>query len=376
MSGVSSHRKPPRVGDAPLVRRSLIAFVLIIGTLLVVAPLVIIGVEAFSQGWKAYSATITHPDTRHAIMLTVLTALIAVPVNTAFGVAAGWQRMRAPAGSGFNAWIRTLRSDPAAFALAVLSAFLVLKTLMLPGILKSGSNNNYLIEWLAAVVVFAGIGLRPAFAFAAGAPPPARKAPLLIVLAALIVLMQNVATLPMWHMSRQLIDRFFKDDANFALRHCFLRIDAGRRDRKVDDLRLGAVFPIALPVDSRLLLAQASQRLVHGYPCDPGAECRVAAKHVETGEGSDICLLHDVFGFGIVAEDAAGDPEKPAIVPGGEGADRRLVAQKHPPHQLLIGGDVSLSLRDRCQNHEGVLGYCPLDAPAAERFPVQDGFAI
>lgn len=90
MSGVSSHRKPPRVGDAPLVRRSLIAFVLIIGTLLVVAPLVIIGVEAFSQGWKAYSATITHPDTRHAIMLTVLTALIAVPVNTAFGVAAAW----------------------------------------------------------------------------------------------------------------------------------------------------------------------------------------------------------------------------------------------------------------------------------------------
>jgi sulfate transport system permease protein len=64
--------------------------VLVIGAFLVVAPLTIIGVEAFSQGWKVYSATITHPDTRHAIMLTVLTALIAVPINTAFGVAAAW----------------------------------------------------------------------------------------------------------------------------------------------------------------------------------------------------------------------------------------------------------------------------------------------
>lgn len=90
MSAHSNHRKPPRVGDAPWVRRGLIAFVLITGAFLVVAPLIIIGVEAFSQGWKTYSATISHPDTRHAIMLTVITALIAVPINTAFGVAAAW----------------------------------------------------------------------------------------------------------------------------------------------------------------------------------------------------------------------------------------------------------------------------------------------
>lgn len=90
MSAHYNHRKPPRVGDTPWVRRGLIAFVLIIGAFLVVAPLVIIGVEAFSQGWKTYSATISHPDTRHAIMLTVITALIAVPINTAFGVAAAW----------------------------------------------------------------------------------------------------------------------------------------------------------------------------------------------------------------------------------------------------------------------------------------------
>ena len=90
MSAISSRRKPPRVGDAPRVRRSLVGFVLIIGAFLVVAPLAVIAVEAFSQGLKAYAATINHPDTRHAIMLTVITALIAVPINTLFGVAAAW----------------------------------------------------------------------------------------------------------------------------------------------------------------------------------------------------------------------------------------------------------------------------------------------
>jgi sulfate transport system permease protein len=90
MSHLLSHRKPPRVGDSPLIRRTLIAFVLIFGALLVVAPLIIIGVEAFSQGVKAYGSTILHPDTGHAIMLTVITALIAVPINTIFGIAAAW----------------------------------------------------------------------------------------------------------------------------------------------------------------------------------------------------------------------------------------------------------------------------------------------
>jgi sulfate transport system permease protein len=90
MSALSNRRKPPRVGDGPLFRRTLIGIVLILAALLILAPLIIIGVEAFSQGVNTYLATINHPDTRHAIMLTVITALIAVPINTAFGVAAAW----------------------------------------------------------------------------------------------------------------------------------------------------------------------------------------------------------------------------------------------------------------------------------------------
>ena len=82
--------QPPRVGDAPAIRLTLISFVLISGALLVLAPLIVIFVQAFSRGIDVFAATIGHPDTRHAIFLTVATALIAVPVNTAFGVAAAW----------------------------------------------------------------------------------------------------------------------------------------------------------------------------------------------------------------------------------------------------------------------------------------------
>jgi len=87
---MNAQRKPPRIGDSPVIRRILIAFVLFFGAILVVAPLIVIFTQAFSQGFAAFVANIVHPDTRHAILLTVLTALIAVPLNTAFGVAAAW----------------------------------------------------------------------------------------------------------------------------------------------------------------------------------------------------------------------------------------------------------------------------------------------
>ena len=83
-------KKPPRVGDAPAIRRTLIAITLLLGALLILAPLLVIAVQAFSEGWKVFAVAIAHPDTLSAILLTVVTALIAVPINTAFGVAAAW----------------------------------------------------------------------------------------------------------------------------------------------------------------------------------------------------------------------------------------------------------------------------------------------
>lgn len=90
MSAIRTGKMPPRVGDQPLFRRILIAAVLVIGAILVLAPLIVIGVEAFAKGWQVYASTLVDADTRHAIFLTVITALIAVPINTVFGIAAAW----------------------------------------------------------------------------------------------------------------------------------------------------------------------------------------------------------------------------------------------------------------------------------------------
>jgi len=90
MSTIRTGRKPPRVGDNPFFRRLLIGIVLFFGAILVLAPLIVIAFQAFSDGWRVYVSTLIDPDTRHAILLTVVTALVAVPVNTIFGIAAAW----------------------------------------------------------------------------------------------------------------------------------------------------------------------------------------------------------------------------------------------------------------------------------------------
>ncbi len=86
----SRTRQPPRVGDSPLVKWTLISFVVLVALVVIVSPLVVIAAEAFKDGLPTYLAAIAEPDTRAAIGLTVLVALIAVPINTLFGVAAAW----------------------------------------------------------------------------------------------------------------------------------------------------------------------------------------------------------------------------------------------------------------------------------------------
>ena len=83
-------RRRPRIGDGALARRLLIGTVLALSALLILAPLLVIFAQAFRMGVGYFAQTIAAPDTRHAILLTLATAAIAVPVNTAFGVAAAW----------------------------------------------------------------------------------------------------------------------------------------------------------------------------------------------------------------------------------------------------------------------------------------------
>jgi sulfate transport system permease protein len=71
-------------------RRLLVGLAVALTLLFLVAPLVTIFAQAFAKGAPHAWAAIVEKDTLHAIWLTVLTALIAVPVNVVFGVAAAW----------------------------------------------------------------------------------------------------------------------------------------------------------------------------------------------------------------------------------------------------------------------------------------------
>jgi sulfate/thiosulfate transport system permease protein len=58
--------------------------------LFLVVPLVAVFAQALEKGWAAYTAALTEPIALAALKLTLLVALVAVPLNVVFGVAAAW----------------------------------------------------------------------------------------------------------------------------------------------------------------------------------------------------------------------------------------------------------------------------------------------
>ncbi|MFD1795917.1 sulfate ABC transporter permease subunit CysW [Paracoccus aurantiacus] len=83
----------PRPGSR-LVPRVLIGLALVLTLVIVVAPLIYIFTRAFAEGAAVYAKNILDPLTLHAIWLTALVAVIAVPINIAFGIAAAWSIAR------------------------------------------------------------------------------------------------------------------------------------------------------------------------------------------------------------------------------------------------------------------------------------------
>ncbi|WP_129111468.1 sulfate/thiosulfate ABC transporter permease CysW [Yersinia frederiksenii] len=69
---------------------TLIAIGAIFSFLLLVIPMVWIFITAFSKGIEVVGQNLSDPDMLHAIWLTVLVALITVPVNLVFGVVLAW----------------------------------------------------------------------------------------------------------------------------------------------------------------------------------------------------------------------------------------------------------------------------------------------
>ncbi|MBK5915202.1 sulfate ABC transporter permease subunit CysW [Rhodocyclus purpureus] len=80
----------PSIAEPRWVRFTLTAVALVFLGFFLALPLVAVFVEALAAGIPAYLDALADPEARSAIWLTVLVALIALPLNVAFGVAAAW----------------------------------------------------------------------------------------------------------------------------------------------------------------------------------------------------------------------------------------------------------------------------------------------
>ena len=77
-------------GEPAWVKTLLIGSALVFLGLFLVLPLIAVFAEALRNGFSAYFAAIAEPEALAAVRLTILTAVIAVPLNLVFGICAAW----------------------------------------------------------------------------------------------------------------------------------------------------------------------------------------------------------------------------------------------------------------------------------------------
>ena len=80
----------PATRDRPLVKWIVLSISLLFFVCFLVLPLATVFIEALKKGWDVYLEAILDDDALSAIELTVIAAVIAVPLNLVFGVAAAW----------------------------------------------------------------------------------------------------------------------------------------------------------------------------------------------------------------------------------------------------------------------------------------------
>jgi sulfate transport system permease protein len=91
LTGRSAAVRPRRATEEhPAVRWALTGIALLFFTGFLLLPLAVVFAEAFRKGAALYFSAFKDPVSLAAIRLTLLTAAIAVPANTLFGVAAAW----------------------------------------------------------------------------------------------------------------------------------------------------------------------------------------------------------------------------------------------------------------------------------------------
>lgn len=76
--------------ESPLVKWLLVGVCGLFLAVFLLLPLVNVFAQALAKGWQVYWASLHDPDSVSAIKLTLLIAVIVVPLNTLFGVCAAW----------------------------------------------------------------------------------------------------------------------------------------------------------------------------------------------------------------------------------------------------------------------------------------------
>jgi sulfate/thiosulfate transport system permease protein len=84
------HRPTDAITEPRWVRWLLIGISMVFLGLFLAVPLAAVFAQSLENGWKAYFAAIRETDALSSIRLTLLVAVIVVPVNTLFGVIAAW----------------------------------------------------------------------------------------------------------------------------------------------------------------------------------------------------------------------------------------------------------------------------------------------
>jgi sulfate transport system permease protein len=78
------------VTEKPWVRHLLIALAFGVFTVMLILPLLMVLVRAFSAGISVWWSSLTEPDALAALQLTFLVTALVIPLNLIFGLAAAW----------------------------------------------------------------------------------------------------------------------------------------------------------------------------------------------------------------------------------------------------------------------------------------------
>ncbi|PYI56172.1 sulfate ABC transporter permease subunit CysW [Paenibacillus flagellatus] len=86
----ASRPRTTATSESAAVKWVLIGIALLFIGVVLILPLITVFTQAFKKGADVFFEALVDPEARSAVRLTLITAAVAVPLNTAFGIAAAW----------------------------------------------------------------------------------------------------------------------------------------------------------------------------------------------------------------------------------------------------------------------------------------------